>query len=74
MSARKPAMNLIVNGQDYHDIPDGISVTDLLVHLKLPVKKIAVERNLEIVSKSAFAATILAEGDRLEIIHFIGGG
>jgi len=42
--------------------------------LSLPPKKIAVERNLEIVSKSTFETTTLSEGDRLEIIHFIGGG
>ncbi len=67
-------MNLVVNGQDYHDIPEGISVKGLLAHLELPEKKIAVERNLEIVSKSTFETTLLSEGDRLEIIHFIGGG
>ena len=67
-------MNLVVNGQDYRDIPDGISVKELLIHLELPEKKIAVECNLEIVAKSTFETTILSEGDRLEIIHFIGGG
>ena len=38
------------------------------------MRKVAVERNLEIVPKSAFAATALEDGDRLEIVHFIGGG
>ncbi len=67
-------MNLVINGKDYHDIPDGISVGGLLDHLKLPRKKIAVERNLEIVPKSTFDSCIVEEGDRFEIIHFIGGG
>ena len=67
-------MNLTINGEDHFDLPDDMSVAELLVHLKLPVKKIAVERNLEIVSKSTFDSTTLSEGDRLEIIHFIGGG
>ena len=67
-------MNLTINGEVYSDLPDDISVADLLLHLSLPPKKIAIERNLEIVSKSTFETTKLAEGDKLEIIHFIGGG
>ena len=67
-------MNLVINGDDYTDIPSGFSVADLLAHLELPEKKIAVELNREIVSKSMFKDTSLSEGDRLEIIHFIGGG
>jgi len=51
-----------------------MTVAALLEHLQLPPKKVAVERNLEIVSKSTFAETELSDGDRLEIIHFIGGG
>jgi len=67
-------VNLYINGETYHDLPDALSVSALLAHLGLPEKKIAVERNREIVSKSTFAKTELSEGDRLEIIHFIGGG
>lgn len=67
-------MTLTINGDEYFDLPDGMSVAKLLAHLKLPEKKIAVERNREIVSKSTFNETRLADGDRLEIIHFIGGG
>ncbi len=67
-------MTITINGEAYYDLEEGMSVAALLSHLSLPEKKIAVERNREIVSKSAFAQTILTEGDRLEIIHFIGGG
>jgi len=67
-------MKLKVNGEWVEDLPSAMSVAALLAHLQLPEKKIAVERNLEIVSKSTFETTILAEGDQLEIIHFIGGG
>lgn len=67
-------MYLTVNGKDYDDLPEGMSVSALLAHLSLPEKKIAVERNREIVSKSTFVTTKLSEGDQLEIIHFIGGG
>ncbi len=74
ISQRKLDVNITINGEDYSDIADNISVTDLLSQLSLPAKKIAVERNREIVSKSSFDTTVLSEGDRLEIIHFIGGG
>ena len=67
-------MNLVINGDDYSDLPDALNVADLLLRLGLPEKKIAVERNREIVSKSSFNETFLTDGDRLEIIHFIGGG
>ena len=67
-------MNLVINGKNYFDMPLGMTVAALLEHLQLPPKKVAVERNLEIVSKSTFENTELSDGDRLEIIHFIGGG
>jgi len=46
----------------------------LLAVLELDARKVAIERNLEIVPRSLFAATALADGDRIEIVHFIGGG
>jgi len=67
-------MNLVINGEEYHDLPQPLTVLGLIAHLSLPEKKIAIERNREIVSKSTFATTELSDGDVLEIIHFIGGG
>jgi len=67
-------MNLVINGEDHHDLPEPLTVLGLIKHLGLPEKKIAIERNREIVSKSTFAMTELSDGDVLEIIHFIGGG
>lgn len=67
-------MYLIVNGEEYDDLPVDMTVLALLAYLSLPEKKIAVERNREIVSKSTFDTTKLSDGDQLEIIHFIGGG
>ncbi len=66
-------MNITLNG-DARAIPDGLSVEGLLQHLGIVSKKVAVERNLEIVPKSTFPSTLITEGDRLEIVHFIGGG
>jgi thiazole synthase len=49
-------------------------VANLLASLDLPAEKVAVERNLAIVPRSTFAEVVLAEGDALEIVHFVGGG
>ena len=51
-----------------------LAVTDLVQKLSLAGKKIAVERNGEIVPKSAHGATLVADGDRLEIVVAVGGG
>lgn len=67
-------MHLLINGKDYDDLPDGLTVATLIMHLELPGTKVAVERNREVVPKSAYAETKLETNDVLEIIHFIGGG
>jgi len=51
-----------------------LAVTELVAELALSGKKIAVERNGEIVPKSAHASTLVADGDRLEIVVAVGGG
>ena len=66
-------MNITLNG-DVRAVPSGLSVDGLLRHLGIEQRKVAVERNLEIVPKSAVQATQIADGDRLEIVAFIGGG
>lgn len=67
-------MHLIINGKDHDDLPDGLTVAALVAHLELPERKIAIERNREVIPKSAYSETELANHDELEIIHFIGGG
>lgn len=62
-----------VNGASMQ-VPSGLTVSGLLGLLELSDKKAAVERNREIVPRSAHAATLLVAGDRLEIVHFVGGG
>jgi thiazole synthase len=66
-------MNLMVNGEPA-TAPDGAMVADLLDRMGLPAKGIAVERNREIVPKSAYGVTRLTDGDRIEIVQFVGGG
>lgn len=67
-------MKLYVNGDVIDNLPDTLSVAGLIEVLELPSTKIAIERNLEIVPKSTYETVMLARDDRLEIIHFIGGG
>ncbi len=66
-------ITLFVNGTA-HTSHAGASVTALLADLGLTGRKVAVERNGEIVPRSAHAETPLAEGDRLEIVVAVGGG
>ncbi|WP_336886683.1 sulfur carrier protein ThiS [Hyphobacterium sp. SN044] len=66
-------MQIELNGEA-RAISPGSTVTGLLAELGLDTRKVAVERNLEIVPKSLYAETTLSEGDRIEIVHFVGGG
>jgi sulfur carrier protein len=66
-------MNLTVNGEA-RGFAGVVDVAGLVDVLGLDARKVAVERNLEIVPRSAYARTRLSDGDRIEIVHFIGGG
>ncbi|MFQ5764218.1 MAG: sulfur carrier protein ThiS [Rhodospirillales bacterium] len=66
-------MHLTINGEQRNfDAP--LTVEQLLGEIGLDPRKVAVERNLEIVPKSQYRGIALDDGDRLEIVHFIGGG
>jgi thiazole synthase len=67
------ALEITLNGETRR-LDKASSVRTLLESLGLDPAKIAVERNLEIVPRSAYGEVALAHGDRLEIVHFIGGG
>lgn len=66
-------MNIVLNGEEIN-IADSLSILGLIDLYELPATKVAVERNLEIVPKSAYVNTMLKENDTVEIVHFIGGG
>lgn len=66
-------MRIQLNGEAL-DLPDGLSVADLLTRLELAGKRVAVELNLDIVPRSQHASTRLGDGDRVEVVHAIGGG
>ena len=66
-------MQVFVNG-DAFEIADGATVADLVGRLSDDPRGMAIERNREIVPRSAHAVTVLCEGDRLEVVQFVGGG
>ena len=66
-------MEITLNGKP-HALPRSMSVRDLLDSLGFTGKRIAVERNAEIVPRSSHASTSLAPGDRIEIVVAVGGG
>ncbi|MGA3001583.1 MAG: sulfur carrier protein ThiS [Acetobacteraceae bacterium] len=73
----RDVLTLLLNGENrqFETQSRGmLSVQGLLVELGLDMRKVAVERNEEIVPRSRYAETWLASGDQLEIVHFIGGG
>ena len=70
------ALSLIVNGQsrDFEALSESSSLELLLGELGLKGDRVAVEHNGESVPRVLWAGTALSEGDRLEVVHFVGGG
>jgi thiazole synthase len=66
-------MQVTINGEERR-LDAALSVCALLTELGLEPAKIAVERNLEIVPRSQYATVSVQDGDKLEIVQFIGGG
>ena len=66
-------MKLEINGEE-RQAADGLSLIGLLEWLQIRPGRVVVERNREIVPRDAYGATMLADGDVLEIVHFVGGG
>lgn len=66
-------MHVEVNGEK-RELPERATVRVLLEALGLGAQLVAVERNGEIVPRAEHTATELAEGDKLEVVHFVGGG
>ena len=66
-------MQIILNGEK-KDVPDDLTIIGLLKHLKIQPQRVAVELNLDIVKKDQYAVTMIKNGDRLEVVSFMGGG
>jgi thiamine biosynthesis protein ThiS len=68
----KTDMKLTINGQVHEYSP--LTLTDLIEQLGMKQDRVAVELNRDIVPRDRWTETHLAEGDQLEIVHFVGGG
>ena len=66
-------MRITLNGEPY-ELDQPLSVQELLETLAIDPRRVAVEHNLVIVRRHAFAATLVGDGDRVEIVNFVGGG
>lgn len=66
-------MRVYINGES-KEVQGTPSLADLINQLELPAPRIAVELNREVVRRNEWSATMLHEDDRIEIVHFVGGG
>ena len=66
-------MHVQINGEE-RDFEGPLTVETVLQRLGFDPRKIAVERNLEIVPKSEHASTVIEDGDKIEVVQFVGGG
>jgi thiazole synthase len=62
-----------INGEERR-VASGTSIAALIAELGLDAKRVAIERNLDIVPRSTFGQVEIEDGDRFEIVHFVGGG
>ena len=66
-------MGIRVNGEPRR-VPPGVTIAQMLGELGLDPRKVAVERNREIVPRASLDEVAVADGDAFEIVHFVGGG
>ncbi len=72
-AASRPQINLWINGER-RTVSIGVTLAGLVSDLGLEPDRVAIERNRRIARRSAWASIELADEDRLEIVHFVGGG
>ena len=66
-------MQITLNGDPF-DLASPVTVAELLARLEIDSRRVAVEHNLVVVKRTAFDATMVNEGDQVEIVNFVGGG
>ncbi len=66
-------MRVVLNGEE-REIPEGLTLMGLIEQLGLNPERIAIEWNREVIPRAQWASVRLREGDRVEIVHFVGGG
>lgn len=66
-------MQIQINGET-KDFVDGLTLLELINQIEMPAQRIAVELNREVVRRGDWNKTVLNDGDKVEIVHFVGGG
>ena len=66
-------MTIVVNGET-KEIPKEINLSELLELLALPSERIAIELNKQVVRKKDWANIVIKDADKIEVVHFVGGG
>jgi thiamine biosynthesis protein ThiS len=66
-------LHITLNG-DPHDVAGPLTIGDLLAQLKIDARRVAVEHNLVVLKRDAYATTAVHDGDEIEIVNFVGGG
>ena len=73
VNSRGQPVLITLNGESF-ELDQPLSVEELLQRLEIDPRRVAVEHNLVILKRHAFAATLVGDGDRVEIVNFVGGG
>jgi len=73
METTQNKISIIVNGET-KEVTVGANVVQLIESLGLHANRVAIERNLQILPRSEWTSTLVAAGDRYEIVQFVGGG
>jgi thiamine biosynthesis protein ThiS len=66
-------MKIILNGEDF-EIAEALSLSSLLAQLEIDTRRVAVEHNLIVVKREQLDTVTVREGDRIEVVNFVGGG
>jgi thiamine biosynthesis protein ThiS len=66
-------MTIFINGEA-RELDDGLTVASMLEALRLPKQRVAIELNRRVVRKQEWESTAVSDNDRIEVVHFVGGG
>ncbi len=66
-------MKIVLNGEDF-EIAESLSLSSLLEQLEIDTRRVAVEHNLIVVKREQLDTVTVSEGDRIEVVNFVGGG
>ena len=66
-------MTITLNGDPY-EVGGPLSITELLTKLEIDARRVAIEHNLVVLRRTMFPDTVVRDGDRIEIVNFVGGG